>query len=324
LATYLLNSPEVKRQGRALLSLSIVAFAVTLACAPAVKRLGGAPTPAQMAEFWIDPGGTPRDLFAGPGGNRFKSPPSDAPYDIDSYDTSGFSITYKVLDAQRTRWNVKVGPEAQTEVVSSRIAWALGYHELPSYFVERWIAVDDQKHGVLLGGARFRPHEIGLKSKGEWSWQENAFVGTRPYQGLLALMMILNSTDLKSQNNAVYEVVGAPREGARRWFVVKDLGASLGETGRMDPRRGYIEGFEREPFITGVDKGWVQFGFRGRHQELLDRIGVEDVRWICQRLKKITDRQWHDAFRAGNYTSDLTARYLARIREKIDDGLRLP
>jgi hypothetical protein len=123
---------------------------------------------------------------------------------------------------------------------------------------------------------------------------------------------------------ALYQVVGGPREGARRWFVVKDLGASLGEMGRMDPRRGYIEGFEREPFITGVDKGWVRFGFRGRHQELLDRIGVEDVRWICQRLKRITNRQWHDAFRAGNYTSEVTARYVARIREKIDEGLRLP
>jgi hypothetical protein len=294
-----------------------------LACAPTVRRLGRAPTPAQIAEFWIDPGSTPRDLYLGPAGARYKRPPSDAPYDVESSDTSGFSITYKVRDAQGTQWNVKIGPEAQPEVVSSRIVWALGYHEVPSYFVERWIAVDDRKHGALLGGARFRPHEPGLKSKGEWSWQENALVGTRPYQGLLALMMILNSTDLKNQNNTLYEVVGPPREGARRWFVVKDLGASLGETGRMDPRRGYIDGFEREPFITGVVDGHVRFAFHGRHQELLEEIRVEDVRWICQRLQRLTDRQWHDAFRAGNYASDVTNRYVARIHQKINEGLRL-
>jgi len=58
-------------------------------------------------------------------------------------------------------------------------------------------------------------------------------------------MMILNSTDLKNENNELYEIEGEPREQARRWFVVKDLGASLGETGRMDPKRGDIGKFER-------------------------------------------------------------------------------
>ena len=170
---------------------------------------------------------------------------------------------------------------------------------------------------------------MGLQSRGIWSWQQNPFVGTRPYNGLLVLMMILNSTDLKNQNNELYDVVGEPREGARRWYVVKDLGASLGETGRMDPRRGYLEGFEREPFITGVASGpvgpgdHVTFGFRGRHQELLDHIGVEDVRWTCERLTKVTDRQWSDAFRAGGYTDEQSARFAARIKQKVNEGLAL-
>jgi hypothetical protein len=104
---------------------------------------------------------------------------------------------------------------------------------------------------------------------------------------------------------------------------VKDLGASLGETGRMDPRRGYIDGFEREPFITGVENGFVVFAFRGRHQELLTRIGVDDVRWACERLRQISDRQWRDAFRAGHFTGEVTARYVSRIRRKITEGLEL-
>jgi hypothetical protein len=164
---------------------------------------------------------------------------------------------------------------------------------------------------------------MGLKSRGIWPWHKNPFVGTAPYNGLLTLMMILNSTDLKDDNNALYEVEGPPRQGARHWYVVKDLGASLGETGKMDPRRGYIDGFEKEPFITGVDQGKVRFGFRGRHQELLEQIRVEDVRWMCERLEKVTDRQFRDAFRAGNYSEEITARYVARIRQKIKEGLAL-
>jgi hypothetical protein len=137
------------------------------------------------------------------------------------------------------------------------------------------------------------------------------------------LMMILNSTDLKNENNTLYEVVGRPLEKASQWYVVKDLGASLGETGRMDPRRGYIDGFEREPFTVGVENGRVRFGFRGRHQELIANITMEDVRWTCSRLQKITDRQWIDAFRAGNFSEDLTRRYVTRIQQKITQGLEL-
>lgn len=294
----------------------------TIACIPAVRRTGDAPSAAQLAEFWVDPGPAPRDLFNGPPSNGHVRPATDARFTVVKRDTGGFSITYRVRDEKAREWSVKLGPEAQTEVVASRIVWGLGYHQVPSYFVERWIAVDHAK-GAMLGGGRFRPTDMGLKSRGEWSWQQNPFVGTRQYGGLLALMMILNSTDLKNQNNTVYDVIGGAREQAAKWFVVKDLGASLGETGRMDPRRGYIEGFEKEPFITGVQQGFAVFAFHGRHQELIQHIRVEDVRWICERLQKLTDRQWRDAFRAGNYSDEITSRYVARIREKIAQGLEL-
>jgi hypothetical protein len=286
-----------------------------------VKHVGAAPTPDQMAELWIEPGDS-RNLFDGPMPDNPVRPQSDARYEILERDTAGFSITYHVRDEHGREWNVKIGPESQTEVVTSRIVWALGYHELPSYFVERWIGVSNAK-GQQLGGARFRPRNLGLKSLGTWSWQENPYVGTRPYNGLLVLMMILNGTDLKNQNNELYEVEDGAREHAKRWYVLKDLGASLGETGRFDPRRGNIDAFEREPFVLHIDGGVVRFAYRGRHQELLEHIGIDDVHWTCERLRKLTDRQWRDAFRAGNFAEDVTARYVARIRQKIDEGLAL-
>jgi len=314
----LLGSPLMDRASAPIAALACAAFA----CAPAVKPTGnGSPDARELAEFWIDPGALPRNLTDGVG-NSGPKPAADARYEVLSRDTTGFSITYRVRDERGREWHVKIGPEARTEVVSSRIVWAVGYHQVPSYFVERWIAVDHAK-GQLVGGGRFRPHEMGLASRGTWSWQRNPFVGTRPYNGLLVLMMVLNSTDLKNVNNELYEVVGEPREGARRWYVVKDLGASLGETGRMDPRRGYVDGFEREPFITGTAPDHVSFGFRGRHQELLGHIGVDDVRWTCERLMRVTDRGLRDAFHAGGFTDEQTGRFVARIRKKIDEGLAL-
>jgi hypothetical protein len=262
-----------------------------------------------------------RNLKVGPAGSMPR-PAVDARYKVLERDTRGFSITYVVEDAAGREWNVKIGPEAQTEVVASRIVWALGYHQVPSFFVERWVAIEDGAPHTR-GGARFRPDDDGLDGQGPWAWRDNPFIGTRPFNGLLVLMMLLNSTDLKDDNNELYLVEGRPRENAARWFVVKDLGASLGETGRMEPRRGYIDGFEREPFITGVKGRRVEFGFRGRHQDLLDAITVDDVKWMSERVLKIPDSQWRDAFAAGGYDEAVTNRYIARIKQKAQEGIAL-
>jgi hypothetical protein len=257
-------------------------------------------------------------------GGRRRKPQAERRYEVLDRDTRGYSITYRVKDDRGEEWSVKIGPEAQPEVVASRIVWALGYHQIPSYFVERWTAID-HGHAQVLGGARFRPRtkDLGLESKGTWSWQRNPFVGTRAYNGLLALMMIINSTDLKNENNELYEREGPAREEARLWYVVKDLGASLGETGRFDPRRGYLEGFEREPFVVAVKDGLVRFAFRGRHQELLEHISVDDVKWTSERVLRISDEQWRDAFRAGGYDPATASRFVARIKQKAEEGLAL-
>jgi hypothetical protein len=305
-------------------TLAAAMLMLSSGCAiPTVKRTGsGPPTRAQLAELWVNPGSAPRDLAAGVGG-RHPRPAADATYDVISKDTRGFSITYRVKDRRGAEWNVKIGPEAQTEVVASRILWGLGYHQVPSYFVERWIAVENAR-GELRGGARFRPRDLPLHSAGAWSWQRNPFVGTREYNGLLSLLMLINSTDLKNDNNEIYDVEGETSEQSRRWYVVKDLGASLGETGRVDPRRGYLEGFEREPFLLSPANGFARFAYRGLHKELLQNIPIDDLKWACARMLAITDRQWHDAFAAANYDEQTTARYVARIRAKAQEGLALP
>ena len=279
-------------------------------------------TPAARGELRVDPGGTRRDLFWGVGGRRY-APPTDAPYAFVGKDETGFSVSYDAKSADGVEWSAKIGPEAQTEVLLSRILWGLGYHQPPIYYVPSWRLDTGEDEPVIVSEARFRPKLKNLDRKNEvWSWADNPFSGTRELKGLLVILLMLNSSDLKDDNNSIYEVEPA-WDGASRWFVVRDLGAALGETGKLYPRRNWFEGFDREPFITAVKGSTITFGYEGRHQELLSMITPDDVKWAAGQLGRLTDAQWRDAFRAANYAPAQADRFLARLKEKIADGLAL-
>jgi hypothetical protein len=161
-----------------------------------------------------------------------------------------------------------------------------------------------------------------MKVASEWSWQQNPFVGTRPYQGLLVMLMMFNSSDIKNENNVLYEVSGDDKNVAR-WYVVRDLGTALGETARLAPLRGNPDIFERDPFITAVEGGFVQFNYNGWHQELIKHISPVDVVWASELLGELTDHQWSDAFRAGGYEPAVANRFISRLHQKIAEGRRL-
>lgn len=282
------------------------------------------PVPARLAQLWVDPGDERRDLYWGIGG-RALAPHPDATYRLDERDDSGFSVSYDVVGPDGVEWSAKVGPEAQSEVVVSRILWGLGYHQPPIYYLPSWTCQDLQLERTRrVSEARFRPKLPRLDDRDQiWHWSDNPFLGATQFRGMLVVLLMLNSTDLKDANNSVYELT-EPWDGAPRWFVVRDLGASLGETGKLFPRRNWLEGFERSGFITGVTNGTVQFDYEGRHQYLLSMIGPDDVRWAAARMSRLTDQQLHDAFRAGNYARPIADRFVRRIREKVAQGLALP
>ena len=300
--------------------------ALSLACGGATRgvRLPDAPPSAeQMAQLWVDPGAQPRDTFWGSGGKEF-APPKDAPYKFEQKDDLGFSVSYDVESPDGVEWSAKIGAEAQTEVLLSRVLWALGYHQPPLYYLPSWNLVTESGDVKKESEARFRPKLDSLERLEEyWSWERNEFVGSRPFNGLLVVLLMFNSTDLKDDNNSIYEIK-KPLPGAppvKKWFVVRDLGAALGETGKLYPRRNWIEGFERQGFLKGVDdKGRIEFDFTGRHQQLLKMIRPEDLRWAATRLGRLTEKQWHDAFRAANYTDEIRDRYLRKIRQKIEEA----
>lgn len=277
---------------------------------------------ADLAEFWVDPG-RDRDLYYGVGGQALAPNPS-ALYTVVKEKQGGFSDGYTVKDPSGRTWSAKLYPEGRTEVVASRLVWGLGYQQPPVYAVESW-----QAEGAVSPNpqpvARFReqmPDFHGLKEVGSWAYDDNPFVGTRQMNGLLVLQVMLTNADLKPQQNMIYDLA-EPAFGARRWWVARDLGQSFGRSGVLEATRDDIDSYDQTRFITGVENGHVTFEYYGRQSSLLKSITPQDVRWICERVSLLSDRQLLDAFRAGGYADSTAQRFIRRLKLKVAEGLSL-
>jgi hypothetical protein len=300
----------------------VLAFETACHRRPIKSTQPGPPSAPQLAELWVEPGGN-RDLFYGVGGKRL-APDPERKYKVIEIKGAGFSEGYTLVDPDKREWSAKLPPEAYSEVVSSRILWALGYHQPPIYLLPKWDANTPTPAGARLP-ARFReknPDLNGLQDEGQWSYYENPFVGTRQLNGLLVLQVILGNSDLKDSNNALYQLK-VPLEGAKQWYVARDLGQSFGRSGTMNAPRNDVEAFESTAFIRGIADGKVQFDYKGRHMPLFDNITPADVRWICDRLNRLTDRQLQEAFRAGGYEREIADRFIKKLRQKAAEGLAL-
>jgi hypothetical protein len=313
---------------RVSVALAAAVLAVTLTACVRAKRPALQPTAAAPgASLWERPTDlAARDLFYGPWGREY-APDPKATYTFVERKHTGVNPGMTVTDPQGREWSVKqeypggVDAEGPVEVVLSRLLSAVGYHQPPVYFVRAFTLKDDWGTHTEVGG-RFRLKQDTLKDAGAWSWQENPFIGTKPYQGLLVLLMMFNSTDLKNSNNTLYE----HRKGdlIEQWYVARDLGAALGDTQRVAPRKNYPDAFERHPFILGVSNGFVDLAYRGWYHKLVrDRLTPADVAWASDLLGQLSDRQWRDAFRAGGYEPEVADRFIRKLREKIDQGRAL-
>jgi hypothetical protein len=306
-------------------ALVTIVAAATLHCAAAVRPIETA-TPTPLSGWWEPPHNVAdRDLFNGPWGAEH-APDPRAEYTFVRPKTGGFNPGVIVRDPQGREWHVKQpghgGDEGPSEVVLSRVLSALGYHQPPVYYLPSFRMRDGSDVHTERGG-RFRLDLPALEGKGEWSWQQNPFVGLRPYQALLVILMMFNSSDLKNSNNTLYEYHAARGGPPVQWYVVRDLGDSLGRTGRFGPERNDIEVFAPTRFITGENRGFIQFGYHGLHKELVsDRITREDVRWAAALVGGLTEHQWREAFRAGGYAPDVAARFIEILRGRITEAQR--
>jgi len=297
-------------------------------CVPPAVLPTVPPGQVRIAELWEEPadiGG--QDLFYGPWGPE-RAPDPEATYTFIETKQGGVNPGMTVRDPAGRKWKVKQPPlagrraEGPIEVVLSRVLSAVGYHQPPVYYLRTFTVADGSGTRKTVGG-RFRLDDRSLKDVGDWSWQQNPFVGTRPYQGLLVILVMFNSSDLKNSNNTLYEFRPS-RDRAERWYVVRDLGTALGGTGRITPARGDVNAFERSGFIEGIEDGFVKFEYHGWHQELIrGRITPADVRWACELLAGLTDAQWREAFLAGGYDPAVSARFIRRLQARIREGSTL-
>ena len=314
---------RVSRLKPSLVLLTLVASIGAGCAAPKMRStLNRRPTAAEMAQLWVKPANiASRDLFWGAGGEKL-APRPGIEYKVKSFDETGMSGGWDLVDPETGReYSVKIGVESQIEVVASRLLWAVGYHQPPTYILTKY-ELSGERSGELPMTGRFRPDVEELDNVGDWSWHENPFVGTREFKGLIVLQVIMNNWDIKTQQNKIYEV---KRQGQpSRWYVVRDLGAAFGKTAWPTGTKGNPDDYESQQLLKRIiNNRQVEFDYDARHKELFEDITVDDVIWICELLNQITPKQYADAFRAGAYPPEVAERFISKLRSKVQEGLNL-
>jgi len=266
------------------------------------------------------------NLFGGPWGVD-AAPNPDAPFTFLRPKYRGIDTGVIVSDPAGREWHVKQhahnrsGTESPVEVVVSRVLSAVGYHQPPVYYLSsfKMVRASPKSIETTEAAGRFRLQMSSILDVGPWSWQRNPFVGTRPYQGLLVILRLFDATDLKDANNSLYRV--SIDGEIQHWYVVRDPGAALGEEPALAARSDdAVARYEKSRFIAGVSGGFVEFANKSPYQRLFQRrITVDDARWAGQLLTRLTDRQWHDAFRAGGYAPDVADRFIRKIHANLKE-----
>jgi hypothetical protein len=308
-----------------------------------IRRAGPRRLIATHHTIWRDPGAVDAlDLSSGPGGPDGAPAP---PFSFVEEHLTGSQPCVSVTDARGRRWRVKWGNEVRAENFAVRLVWACGYHAETTYFVETGTiagAHSLQRASACIGDdCRFRdarfelddPEVRKLFEEHSWAWNDNPFVGTPQLNGLKVLVMLLADWDTKDRrdvargsNTAIFEHrVGRWRREAR--YLITDWGGSMGRWGSTVVTRGRWdpEGFEAQnaAFVTGTQGGFVQFGYVGqRTADVAAGIPIEDVRWLCRYLGRITDAQLRDALLASGASGEETERFARAIRGRIGMLLR--
>ena len=270
--------------------------------------------------LWQEPADiASRDLFWGSGGEAMK--PDLSRVTFIKEETGGFSKKYRVSDGAGHVWVAKLSKEAQPEIASTRIVWALGYNTELCYLVPK---VTIEGKGTFEN-VRFEARSEDVKRLDEWKWDSNPFIGTREFQGLKVLMILLENWDIKDENNKILFVKNNETGKGEMRYIISDLGATFGKTGNFVTRtRNKPEDFVKAKFINEVKGSRVDFRYSGKRQNIFNDITIEQARWIGDLLGRLSDQQIADAFRAANYAPDQIQMLTEAMKTRITELTTLP
>jgi len=300
--------------------LFLVVVALLHGAAFAQKSKVSYARPSGKAILWQPVNVANRDLFSGPGGDEMK--PDLSSITFIKRETGGHNKKYRIKDGSGRIWVAKPGTEARAETAAVRISWGLGYMSEINYLVPTLTIP-----GVgTFKNVRLEARPENVERLDEWKWKDNPFVGTNEFQGLKILQMFLNNNDVIDINNKILKVDGP--NGPELHYVISDLGSTFGKRGnnslpifyRFGRRNDSPEKWSKSSFIKGVKNGKIILSTKGvKNRGLYKDITIAQGRWLYDLLTQVRDEQWHDAFRAANYSPAevdlLTAAAKRRISE---------
>jgi len=319
----------------------VVMLAVTIAAFAEHQEKQPDKTGAGESILWTDPGDIQsRDLFYGPGGKKHEP---QLPVEFLREEKHGASPKFDVRDRRGDKWRLKLGEEAQPEVVATRLLWAIGYNTNENYFFKE-LQISDLDHlhrgqnflqaGGEVRQARLQRHADGEKKIGSWSWRHNLFQGSREFNGLRVMMALISNWDLADDNNAIYRDEHDP---SRTLYEVSDVGASFGMSGKSYTdalSKNNLGAYRRSKFVAKVTADYVDFDFPThppifyvfnfplffghlRMHWIGQHIPRSDAKWIGSLLAQLSPDQIRDAFRAAGYSPEQVDAFAEAVQARI-------
>jgi len=272
--------------------------------------------PAGTPILWRTPADIrTRDLYLGPGGARMKPDLRHIKFIKD--EKGGYSKKFRISDASGREWIAKVGNEAQAETAAVRLLWAAGYETEINYLVPR-LTIPGKG---TFENVRLEARPASEKRLEEWKWSQNPFVGTREFQGLKVLMLLMSNWDIKDSNNEIIAVKGSDKLR----YIISDLGATFGHASgtplfwRITRDRNSPKSYARSDFLKKVKGNRVELKYGGKNKGLFNNITVDDAVWLASWLSQLSDQQIRDAFRAANYTPAEINLLAGEVRQRTNE-----
>jgi hypothetical protein len=272
------------------------------------KELTGTPV------LWREPTDIEsRNLVLGAGGEEIKPDLSKLTFIEER--KGGWSTKYRVRDGKGNEWIAKLSKEAQPETAANRLLWALGYETEIAYLVPK--ATIEGKGD--FENVRLEARPANVKRAGNWMWESNPFLDKPEFRALKILMVMINNWDMKDENNEILAERGDTTGEGELRYIISDLGATFGKTGGVISRsRNKPSDYVKAKFIEKVNGDVIDFNYGGKNKKLFENLTVADARWLSNLLKRLSDDQIKDAFRAANYSTEEVDELAGAFRERIN------